>query len=79
WNGNMDTAIAIRTAVIKNGQLHLQAGGGIVADSDPAAEWEETLNKRRALFRAVAMVHGSGDEAGALSSAGQPSVSPGAS
>jgi anthranilate synthase component 1 len=56
WNGNMDTAIAIRTAVIKDGQLHLQAGGGIVADSDPAAEWEETLNKRRALFRAVAMV-----------------------
>jgi len=79
WNGNMDTAIAIRTAVIKNGQLHLQAGGGIVADSDPAAEWEETLNKRRALFRAVAMVHGSGDETGTLSSAGQPSVSPGAS
>ena len=63
WNGNMDTAIAIRTAVIKNGQLHLQAGGGIVADSDPAAEWEETLNKRRALFRAVAMVHGVSDEA----------------
>lgn len=58
WNGNMDTAIAIRTAVIKDGQLHLQAGGGVVADSDPAAEWEETLNKRRALFRAVAMVEG---------------------
>lgn len=55
WNGNMDTAIAIRTAVIKQGQLHVQAGGGIVADSVPASEWEETLNKRRAMFRAVAL------------------------
>ncbi len=55
WSGNMDTAIAIRTAVIKDGQLHVQAGGGIVADSIPAVEWEETLNKRRAMFRAVAL------------------------
>ncbi|MBB2898038.1 anthranilate synthase component I [Pseudomonas sp. AS2.8] len=55
WNGNMDTAIAIRTAVIKDGELHVQAGGGIVADSQPAAEWEETLNKRRAMFRAVTL------------------------
>jgi len=55
WNGNMDTAIAIRTAVIQDGTLHVQAGGGIVADSVPAVEWEETLNKRRALFRAVAL------------------------
>ncbi|AOV18057.1 anthranilate synthase component I [Acidihalobacter aeolianus] len=55
WNGNMDTAIAIRTAVIKDGTLHIQAGGGIVYDSVPAAEWEETLNKRRAMFRAVAL------------------------
>ncbi|AOU96881.1 anthranilate synthase component I [Acidihalobacter yilgarnensis] len=55
WNGNMDTAIAIRTAVIKNGTLHIQAGGGIVYDSVPATEWEETLNKRRAMFRAVAL------------------------
>jgi anthranilate synthase component 1 len=55
WSGNMDTAIAIRTAVIKDRQLHIQAGGGIVADSEPASEWEETLNKRRAVFRAVAM------------------------
>src|SRR5690606_31361230 len=50
WNGNMDTAIAIRTAVIKDGELHVQAGAGIVADSVPALEWEETLNKRRAMF-----------------------------
>ncbi len=55
WNGNMDTAIAIRTAVIKDKMLHIQAGGGIVADSVPETEWEETLNKRRAMFRAVAL------------------------
>jgi anthranilate synthase component I len=54
WSGNMDTAIAIRTAIIKEGTLHVQAGGGIVADSVPALEWEETINKRRAMFRAVA-------------------------
>lgn len=55
WSGNMDTAIAIRTAVIKDGRVHVQAGGGVVHDSDPQAEWEETVNKGRALFRAVAM------------------------
>lgn len=55
WQGNMDTAIAIRTAVIKDGTLHIQAGAGIVADSVPANEWEETLNKGRAMFRAVSM------------------------
>ncbi len=55
WSGNMDTAIAIRTAVIKDGILHIQAGAGIVADSVPANEWDETMNKGRAIFRAVAM------------------------
>ncbi len=55
WNGNMDTAIAIRTAVIKDRTLHIQAGAGIVADSVPQLEWEETMNKGRAIFRAVAM------------------------
>jgi anthranilate synthase component 1 len=55
WDGNMDTAIAIRTAVIKDRMLHIQAGGGIVADSVPASEWEETMNKGRSTFRAVAM------------------------
>ncbi|PLY14369.1 MAG: anthranilate synthase component I [Sedimenticola sp.] len=55
WNGNMDTAIAIRTAVIKNNTLHIQAGAGIVADSKPELEWEETMNKGRAIFRAVAL------------------------
>ena len=54
WHGDADTAIAIRTAVIKDGRLHVQAGAGIVHDSDPAKEWEETMNKGRALFRAVA-------------------------
>jgi anthranilate synthase component 1 len=55
WNGNMDTAIAIRTAVIKDGQLYIQAGAGIVADSVPRNEWNETMNKARAIFRAVTM------------------------
>jgi anthranilate synthase component 1 len=55
WSGNMDTAIAIRTAVIRDGTLHIQAGAGIVADSVPANEWDETMNKGRAIFRAVAM------------------------
>ncbi|MCG8325722.1 MAG: anthranilate synthase component I, partial [Thiotrichales bacterium] len=55
WTGNMDTAIAIRTAVIKNNTLHIQAGAGIVADSVPENEWEETMNKGRAFFRAVSM------------------------
>jgi len=54
WWGDADTAIAIRTAVIQDGRLHVQAGGGIVYDSDPVKEWEETMNKGRALFRAVA-------------------------
>ena len=55
WSGNMDTAIAIRTAVIKDGQLHIQAGAGVVADSVPDLEWKETMNKGRAVFRAVAL------------------------
>jgi anthranilate synthase component 1 len=58
WTGNMDTAIAIRTAVIQAGMLHIQAGAGIVADSDPGREWEETLNKGRAMMRAVALAEG---------------------
>ncbi|MBT4836904.1 MAG: anthranilate synthase component I [Methylococcales bacterium] len=55
WEGNMDTAIAIRTAVIKDQTLYIQAGAGIVADSDPTSEWQETMNKGRAIFRAAAM------------------------
>jgi anthranilate synthase component 1 len=56
WAGDMDTAIAIRTAVIKDGKLYVQAGGGVVADSIPRLEWKETHNKARALFRAASMV-----------------------
>ncbi|OOS02779.1 anthranilate synthase component 1 [Moraxella cuniculi DSM 21768] len=53
WHGNMDTAIAIRTAVMKDGKVHVQAGAGVVADSDPVAEWEETNKKALALVKAV--------------------------
>jgi len=63
WSGNMDTAIAIRTAVIKDGMLHIQAGAGIVADSVPSLEWEETMNKGRAIFKAVAMAEAGLDAA----------------
>ena len=55
WNGNMDTAIAIRTAVIKDGTLYIEAGGGIVADSISRLEWKESMNKGRAIFRAAAL------------------------
>lgn len=55
WSGNLDTAIAIRTAVLKDDMLHIQAGAGIVYDSIPSNEWDETMNKGRAIFRAVAM------------------------
>ena len=56
WQGNMDMAIAIRTAVIKEEVLYIQAGGGFVADSDPDLEWKESLNKGRAIFKAAEMV-----------------------
>jgi len=55
FQGDMDLAIAIRTAVVKDGQIHVQAGAGIVADSDPDAEWQETQTKARALLRAAEM------------------------
>ncbi len=59
WGGNqLDAAIAIRTMIVQDGCARVQAGAGIVADSDPEAEYEETLNKARALLRAVAMVSG---------------------
>lgn len=53
WHGEMDTAIAIRTAVIRDGQVQVQAGAGLVADSVPSAEWNETLIKARAVIKAV--------------------------
>lgn len=66
WNGNVDTAIAIRTAVIKDGKLHVQAGAGIVYDSDPESEWQETHSKARAIFRAVTMAEAGLDTRPAL-------------
>ena len=53
FNGDMDVAIAIRTGVIKDKKLHVQAGAGIVADSNPESEWQETQNKARAVLRAA--------------------------
>jgi anthranilate synthase component 1 len=55
FHGNMDVAIALRTGVVKEGKLYVQAGGGIVADSQPHAEWQETQSKARALLRAAEM------------------------
>ncbi|HAI89021.1 MAG TPA: anthranilate synthase component I [Alcanivorax sp.] len=65
FNDDMDMAIAIRTAVVKDGRLYVQAGGGIVADSVPDLEWKETMNKARAVFRAVNMALGGLDLGGA--------------
>jgi anthranilate synthase component 1 len=60
WGGtSMDTAITIRTALIKNGTAHVQSGGGIVADSVPSKEFEETQNKAGAVLRAIQMAVGS--------------------
>ena len=56
FNGDMDVAIAIRTAVIKDNILYVQAGAGIVSDSIPQKEWEETQNKAKAILRAVELV-----------------------
>jgi len=53
WQGQMDTAIAIRTAVIKDGRLYVQAGAGVVADSSPALEWKETQNKAQSVIEAA--------------------------
>jgi anthranilate synthase component I len=55
--GNLDSCIALRTMVIKNGVAHIQAGGGIVADSDPASEYQESVNKSRALLTALEAAH----------------------
>ncbi|MDC1428184.1 anthranilate synthase component I [Rhodospirillaceae bacterium] len=52
-NGTMDTCIALRTALIKDNRMYVQAGGGVVADSDPESEYQESINKARALFRAA--------------------------
>ena len=64
FNGNMDTCITLRTIVIKDGVAYVQAGGGVVADSVPANEYEETRNKARAALRALALaeIHGKMNE-----------------
>jgi len=56
--GNLDSCIALRTMVIKNGVAHIQAGGGIVADSTPEGEFDESVNKSKALLRALEAAHG---------------------
>jgi anthranilate synthase component 1 len=61
WDGDLDTAIHIRTVVCKDGQLHVQAGGGTVADAKPAYEYVESVNKARAVFRAVEVACGQPD------------------
>jgi anthranilate synthase component 1 len=58
FSGNMDMCIAIRTMFSSNGRIYLQAGAGIVADSDPAREYDETTNKARALVEALRMAEG---------------------
>ena len=65
FDGDMDVAIAIRTAVIKNKKLYVQAGAGIVADSVPQSEWEETQNKAKAVLRAAELVQLGLDSIGA--------------
>ena len=55
FNGDLDTAIHIRTVVVKDGQVHVQAGGGTVADAKPDYEYRESLSKAQAVFRAVEM------------------------
>ena len=55
YSNNMDTCIALRTMVIQGDKIYVQAGAGIVADSDPESEYQETLNKARGLIKAIEM------------------------
>jgi anthranilate synthase component 1 len=74
FNGDMDVAIAIRTAVLKDGKLHVQAAAGIVADSDPLSEWQETQHKTRAILRAAEVVDAEQGGAGSAARAARPVV-----
>ena len=56
-DGSMDTCITLRTGLVKDGKLYVQAGGGVVADSDPEAEYQESNNKARAVIRAAEQAH----------------------
>ena len=64
FNGDMDVAIAIRTGVIKDKKLYVQAGAGVVADSVPQSEWDETQNKAKAVLRAAELVQAGLDNKG---------------
>jgi anthranilate synthase component 1 len=55
YNGNLDSCITLRTALVKDGSVHIQAGAGVVADSVPSAEYQETINKASALFKAISL------------------------
>jgi anthranilate synthase component I len=63
YSGNMDLCIAIRTLVTRGDTIYVQAGAGLVADSHPETEWEESVNKARAVLRAVAMARTAEDPA----------------
>jgi anthranilate synthase component 1 len=75
FNGDMDVAIAIRTGVIKNNKLYVQAGAGIVADSVPQSEWDETQNKAKAVLRAAELVQAGLDSFPQAESISSPSTS----
>jgi anthranilate synthase component 1 len=60
FSGNLDSCIALRTLVAKNGRAYIQAGGGVVADSVPAREYQETVNKARAIVSALEIAHNPG-------------------
>jgi anthranilate synthase component 1 len=66
FSGNVDLAIAIRTGIVKDGELHVQAAAGVVADSIDDNEWRETQNKARALLAAAELVHAGMDAPDAL-------------
>ena len=74
FNGDMDVAIAIRTGVIKNNKLYVQAGAGIVADSVPQSEWDETQNKAKAVLRAAELVQAGLDSFPQAESISSPST-----
>jgi len=63
FNGNLDTCITIRTAVLKDGKAYVQAGGGWVNDSTPEGEFQEILNKAKAMLKAVALAEGFAQQA----------------
>ena len=62
FSGNLDSCIAIRTMVVKNGVAYVQAGAGLVADSVPEREYQETVSKARALIAALEIAHRGGDD-----------------